>query len=351
MVSYIGDMMELSKSLALEAKKKGKLAFLAESGIKFARFKEHFRSIERGTVILGSRGNRIIIAYPHIKRIFSLQNGLSRNIKSEEVFIEEKIDGYNIRIAGINGKILAFSRGGFIDYFITEKVQELAAVKKFFASFPEAVLCAEAIGNTPYTRPTGDYDVRLLVFDIDKGNGEFFSCEEKYRMLEKFGLDGVPSFGRFKVYEINKIRQIALNALKGKREGIVIKSSDRSEAVKFVNPYSDINDIELNAKLFFEMPTGFYAQRILRSAMFVKEFGLDHRQYAQQLGNAFFSSLLQAFALLESGEEIFEEYEITIRSRETWNRLVRQGMKEDHSWETSAREYVTVYRRVQRGKG
>jgi starch synthase len=32
--------------------------------------------------------------------------------------------------------------------------------------------------------------------------------------------------------------------------------------------------------------------------------------------------------------------------REAWAQLVRQGMREDHSWGTSAREYVKVYRRA-----
>jgi starch synthase len=32
--------------------------------------------------------------------------------------------------------------------------------------------------------------------------------------------------------------------------------------------------------------------------------------------------------------------------REAWGRLMRQGMTEDHSWETSAREYVKVYKRA-----
>lgn len=34
------------------------------------------------------------------------------------------------------------------------------------------------------------------------------------------------------------------------------------------------------------------------------------------------------------------------RQRETWRRLQRRGMAEDHSWDTSAREYVKVYRRA-----
>jgi starch synthase len=33
-------------------------------------------------------------------------------------------------------------------------------------------------------------------------------------------------------------------------------------------------------------------------------------------------------------------------NRTVWESLMRQGMAEDHSWETSAREYVRVYRRA-----
>ena len=36
------------------------------------------------------------------------------------------------------------------------------------------------------------------------------------------------------------------------------------------------------------------------------------------------------------------------RDRAAWDRLIRQGMAEDHSWEKSAREYVKVYRRARR---
>ena len=36
------------------------------------------------------------------------------------------------------------------------------------------------------------------------------------------------------------------------------------------------------------------------------------------------------------------------RDRAAWDRLLRQGMAEDHSWRKSAREYVKVYRRARR---
>ncbi len=315
--------MELTKALALEAKKKGKLAFHDELGIKFARFISDFRSIERGTVIIG---NRIIYAYPHIKRIFTLERGIARNIKNETVYIEEKIDGYNTRIASVNGRIVAFSRGGFIDYFITEKANESDEIKSFFIKLPAAILCAEVIGNTPYTKPTRDFDIKILVFDI-ASNG-YLPCKERYDLLKKFGIESVPVIGKFQRINIKDIRKEILAVLKARKEGIVIKSEDRKEAVKYVTPYADINDIANNTRLLFDMPLGFYMQRILRSAMFIKDFDLDKEHYAKQLGNAFYDKFIDTLQKLEKGEEISEEFEITIKNTNTWDMLLRQMSRE-----------------------
>lgn len=47
-------------------------------------------------------------------------------------------------------------------------------------------------------------------------------------------------------------------------------------------------------------------------------------------------------ALLRTVQQAVRVY----ADREAWIGLMRQGMREDHSWETSAREYVKVYRRA-----
>jgi starch synthase len=49
-------------------------------------------------------------------------------------------------------------------------------------------------------------------------------------------------------------------------------------------------------------------------------------------------------ALLRTVQQAVRVY----REREVWDRLMRQGMAADHSWETAAREYVKVYRRARR---
>jgi len=140
--------------------------------IEYARFKEHCKGIERGTAV--AKG-RIIRAYPHIKRIFTLPKGIAHNMEGvDKVFLEEKIDGFNVRIVYIDKQIFGFSRGGFLESFITEKARGLK-LEKFFKDNSGHVLCGEMIGNTPFTKPTYDFDVRLYIFDIDDGSGNLLA--------------------------------------------------------------------------------------------------------------------------------------------------------------------------------
>ena len=95
--------MQLDKSQVIAATKKGKAERKKEE-LDYLRFREDHRKIPRGTVVLK---NRVIWGFPHIPRIFTLQKGLEKNIKSMDIYIEEKIDGYNLRVAKINGKIIS----------------------------------------------------------------------------------------------------------------------------------------------------------------------------------------------------------------------------------------------------
>ncbi len=156
----------MEEKLLREAMQKGRIEKVSGE-LEYLRFRDPFKGIGRGTIITA---DRIIPAYPHIKRIFTLENGLKRNIHSPFVYAEEKIDGYNARIVFIKGKIYAFSRGGFLDAFVTEKAREMG-LEKFFKKYPAYTICGEMIGNTPHTEPTGKFDVRLFVFDIHDGNG------------------------------------------------------------------------------------------------------------------------------------------------------------------------------------
>ncbi|MEK6981976.1 MAG: RNA ligase [Candidatus Micrarchaeota archaeon] len=315
--------LEMTDQLLSEARKRGKLIDRKEELI-YSGFREGFRGIPRGTIVINER---IIFGFPHIKRIFTLKKGLERNITASYFYIEEKIDGYNLRIAKINGNVYAFSRGGFLDYFASEKARELIT-PKFFSDFPDYVLCAEMVGNTPYTRPTKGFDVKIFVFDVDTGNGNYISPEERQSLLKKYKIEEAPSFGKFAISDLKKIREIALSIMKQRKEGIIFKSEDRKEAVKYVNPFADIEDIAGSSHSLFDMPLGFYVQRVLRSAIFIREFELNKEKFAKELGIAFYEKLTKAITEVENDKQIYDDYEIIIKDLKIWDWIHRHMSKE-----------------------
>lgn len=329
----------MTNAIAREALKRGKAEELDEE-IKYIRFREGFRKIPRGTVIIGGR---VIWGYPHIKRIFTLENGLKRNMPEGELYVEEKIDGFNIRIANVDGKIYAFSRGGFIDPFVTEKARDLH-LGSFFSTYPDYLLCAEVVGNTPYTRPTKEFDVMVYVFDIDRGDGDLLGCKERYDILRKFSILGVLLHGVFRSDDFAGLKKLALALNKGMKEGMVLKSTDRKVALKYVTVNSDIEDLQMASETFFDMPIGFYYQRILRSAYFVSDFGLDREDYSQKLGKAFYSGLMRAISKSRMGEDIGEEFEFTIKDIKIWDAIRRHMSREVKIEELSRNEVSDGYR-------
>lgn len=313
--------MELSKQDLLEAIKKGKAERRKEE-IEYIRFREDHRKVPRGTVVLKSR---VIWGFPHIPRIFTLEKGIERNIKSEEICIEEKIDGYNLRVASVDGRIFAFSRGGFVDAFSTEKARGMK-LERLFSANPGYALCGEMLGNTPFTRPTKKFDVKLLVFDVDMGDGRYLPCDEKFALLKKYRIQSVPVLGRLRASERKKLLEIAKTANRNRKEGMVIKSADRKQVVKYVSPNADIEDIANS--ILFDMPSGFFLQRVFRSGLFIRDFNLNREEFAKKLGEAFYSSLEKDIGDVEQGRGAEQEFEIMIKDPGIWENIHHHMSKE-----------------------
>ena len=305
------------------------------AGLKYTRFREDFRHIERGTIIIGKR---TIPGYPHIKRIFRFGEGLLHNLHSPYFFVEEKIDGFNARICKINGKIYAFSRGGILDSFMSEKARDPnRKFNLFFDKYPQMVLCAEVIGNTPHTIATATADeVTIFVFDIfDSDSGKYLDTAKKYALADKFGIITTPRLGRFKNEndgEFGSLKKLILSLNSRNGEGVVIRgegvNGERGEILKFVTAQSDIADVAGTSSKFFDMPIGFFYQRILRSALFVHEFKLDRKRYANMLGQAFYEGLMSAFDSIANGKDISEDFKITMNEPTVWKDIVAKTSRE-----------------------
>ena len=295
------------------------------NGLEYIRFRAPYKNIERGSVII--RGE-FFPGFPHIKRIFTLEKGLERNLEAKTVYAEEKIDGYNARAILFAGKIYGLSRGGIIDAFSTEKFREIVPKKALESG---VMLCGEMIGNTPYTKPTNEYDVKYLVFEIyGLGEGEYYPPEERYSFLSKHGLDSVPRLGKFDIGTpegMKRLGETALNLNKAKKEGMAIKAPGE-DTIKYVNPNADIEDISGSIKALFDMPTGHFNQRMLRSAMFIRDFKLDVKKYGEMMGRSAYESLINGMKMLEKDGCIYDEFEILVREPSVFDEL-RAHMSKD----------------------
>lgn len=324
--SHAKDDGEIIK-IAAESLKSGKVIRDKDIvfGLEYLRFHEHHKGVERGTVVTRTS---VIRGFPRIRRIFTLEAGVSHNIGSQgRLYIEEKIDGFNARIACIDGAVFGFSRGGFLDAFVTEKARDMK-LERFFKANPRFILCGEMIGNTPYTKPSEKFDVRLFVFDIDMGDGSLMPPKERYKLLDRFGLEYPPMLGCVDAADVPSVRKIALALNKARKEGMVIKSEDRSKVLKYVTPNSDIEDISQASPLFFDMPLGFFHQRVLRSAFFIKDFALDREEYAKRIGDAFLFGLERSIAAAGSGDPVDEEFEICVTNPAVWGDIRRHMSSE-----------------------
>jgi putative ATP-dependent DNA ligase len=256
-----------------------------------------------------------------------LETGIPKNIRADVFYAEEKIDGYNLRAAKIEGKLFAFTRGGYADPFATEKIRAMPQLRKFFDEYPDYVLCGEMIGNTPFTEPTDKFDVKFLVFDIDNGNS-YLPPLEKYHLLKKFDIEAVPFLGRFNKTQLPLVKKTAEYLNKGRKEGMVLKSADRSDVIKFVTPHADIEDIASSAYMLFDMPAGFFHQRVLRSAFFLDDFCFCREEYGKQLGCAFYSGMLKAINDIKAGKELTEEFEILVSDVKIFDKVKAHMGKE-----------------------
>ncbi|MCX6768741.1 MAG: RNA ligase [Candidatus Micrarchaeota archaeon] len=288
----------------------------------FLRFSEKVRGVPRGTIVIGER---IIPGYPKIKRVFVLERGIERNISSNEFIAEEKIDGYNVRAAMHEKKLLCFSRGGYLDHFAAEKLEDDPAVKKFFSDNPEWVLCGEMIGNTPHTDPNDFYDVRYYVFDIINKGGNFVGPLERRDLCKGYGLLPVPLVGTFKKNEIRRLKDEVKKLDRAGKEGIVIRGlGAEREMIKHVTPTSDINDLGEASSKIFDMPAGFMKQRVFRSAISLRELVLQKDKYALKLGEALYSGLIDALARGSVGEK----FRVRVKEISTWEKIL-EGMGKD----------------------
>lgn len=305
------------------------------SGLTFVRLSQEYKAFPRGTVFYEEG---FVPGYPRIMRVLHLQKGIDRYLKNS-FYVEEKVDGYNVRVAVINGTPIAFTRGGFICPFTTDRIPDLIDLN-FFKNYPKYIICGEVVGpGSPYNTeaiPYIDDDVVFFAFDVIDDSGRNLSVEERYSILGHFNIQQIRRWGPFRAADIDTVKEIVLDLDRNGREGIVIKPALKGQnpgerPIKFVTLSSCLRDLQATAGLMAELPAGFYIQRILRAIFFSHEFGIpinDH--YLMESARALYLAPQSALREIAGGGSIRESFEIKVKDKKTvyelLNHLSRSGV-------------------------
>lgn len=311
---------------------KGSIEEDSFEGIRHVRFRDSARGFRRGTVVF--EDGTIVLGFPHIKRIVQLENGVRRVFKNKPFYVEEKVDGYNVRVVKVKDRILALTRGGFVCPFTTERITDFVN-EDFFKDYPNLILVGEMAGpESPYLVEGPPYvkeDIQFFLFDIqEKGTGRSIPAEKRYKLAEDYGIPQVEVFGLYDRSRIEELKNLIDKLSEEKREGIVMKTPDMKRIAKYVTPYANINDIKIGSHIFFDLPGGYFMGRISRLAFYIAERrirGADFETYAKALGEVLLNPLVESIEEVASGHEVEEVFKVRVKNISTAHRLVEHFEK------------------------
>ena len=279
-----------------------------------------------GTVVLllPDGGYRVVEGYPHIQRILLLSRAVPSHF-IDNVVVEEKMDGHNVRVVLVDGELLAITRGGYVCPYTTMKMRSKygRGLSRLLEELgDDAVVAGEVVGlENPYTRyyypeaPDWDY----FVFDVFSG-GRPLPVEERRARVESHGLRNVPLLGV--VYKDNwrEIADIVAGLEAAGREGVVLKDPEyRVEPLKYTTSYINTRDIEEGMKFPFDEGHTFIFPRVLRQMFKAYEEGWDEdrlREEARRLGEAILLPAVESIQKFARGEALAEEFTLTFESSE-----------------------------------
>lgn len=284
-------------------------------GREYFHLPDERHGVERGTVVVS---DTVVRGFPSIPRVLVLDPGIPDFFEGP-VTVEEKLNGYNVRIARVDGDVLAFTRSGYVCPFTTTLAADYP-LDSFFDDHPETVVCGELIGpENPYT--THDYEevneAALRVFDLrDRETGDPLPVDRRRERCAAYDLPAVPAFGTYDPdAAVDAIRDAIADLDKRGREGVVAKSADGTRAVKYTTSAIHRADLAHAFDKPFDYGQQFLFARVIREAFQSVEFDEDGetaRQRAREMGEAILLPAIESIRAVEEGDPIGDTH--TVRS-------------------------------------
>ncbi len=303
--------------------KKGNLKFYQKhyqkQVINALQFRKAMGKIESGTMICFRENIHVIMGFPKIRRTLVLSEAIEKHFK-DEIAVEEKMNGYNVRIASLDGEIIAFTRGGYVCPFTTRKAPEILDLDDFFGDNPDLVICGEMLGTeNPYVShyypEIGKLGFRI--FDIrEKLTNKPLTVEERRYMMDKYDLPSVRLFGVYSVDEApQKILELVRKLGKDGREGVVMKDPKMQiPPLKYTSSQAHDDELIYAFSFPFDLGKAFLFSRVIREGFQAHEMGesaeeIDER--AQRLGKSILYPMLETIKHVSengvAGEDLIME--------------------------------------------
>jgi len=187
----------------------------------------------------------MFLKFPHTPHLVWLSAGQPRGDKvltaaeaaqflSDDVVVEEKLDGANVGFSVLEGSVAVQNRGEYI---------ERPAHSQFLPLWPwlarHATALAEALGNDLVLFGEWCYAVHsvrysslpdwFLGFDVyDRGFRRFWSAERRNELLQRVGLSAVPELGRgrFRVLDLENLLSRERSHFGGPTEGLYLRQEN-----------------------------------------------------------------------------------------------------------------------------
>ena len=287
------------------------------------RFDKPVSSVEGGTAVF-LEPFEIVRGFPKISRTLMLYPALLKHFSScEKVAVEEKMNGYNVRVALIGNNLVALTRGGFICPYTTEKVNDLIG-RDFFRDNPDLVLCGEMVGpDSPYV-PKTFYNIESLdffAFDVrNKNSGYPMPVMERRKLMAGYGIKSVRLFGEFDVRTAHDVITDIIKSFGDTlREGVVIKDPQMIlPPVKYTSSLSNCADLKYAFEFYNDFGRDFFFGRVCREAFQSVEWDEENaKKRCQQLGESILLPMISTIKRKKAGERIAEKVQIRVKSLKT----------------------------------
>lgn len=289
------------------------------------RFDKPISGIEGGTCVFLSPFD-IVRGFPKIPRALILYPAIADHFSScEKVAVEEKMNGYNVRVALIKDELAGITRGGFVCPYTTEKANELIG-RDFFLENPDLVLCGEMVGpDSPYV-PKSIYDIESLeffVFDIrEKLTGKPMPVMKRRELVDEYELRSVRLFGE---YDLDKAHTEITNVIKGfgrsLNEGVVIKDPEMViPAVKYTSSMSNCQDLRYAFEFYNDYGRDFFFPRVCREAFQAVEWNETEEELEERcrmFGESILLPMIRTIRKKKEGGRVTETVQIRVKNLKT----------------------------------